>query len=62
MNWLVHKGCLDLDITHIESLRNLEALPGEGRFAFIGLPMKWRDGIASPIRAGVLRTAMGSSQ
>jgi len=30
---------------------NLEALLGQGRFTFIGLPMKWRDGTASPIRA-----------
>ncbi|QIG93511.1 cyclase family protein [Bradyrhizobium sp. 6(2017)] len=50
-NLLVHKACLDLDITHIESLCNLEALLGQGQFTFIGLPMKWRDGTASPIRA-----------
>jgi kynurenine formamidase len=51
VNSLVHKACLDLDITHIESLCNLEALIGKGQFTFIGLPMKWRDGTASPIRA-----------
>jgi kynurenine formamidase len=51
VNLLVHKACLDLDITHIESLCNLEALLGEGQFTFIGLPMKMRDGTASPIRA-----------
>ena len=51
VNLLVHKACLDLDITHIESLCNLEALLGQGKFTFIGLPMKWRDGTASPIRA-----------
>ena len=51
VNLLVHKACLDLDITHIESLCNLEALLGEGKFTFIGLPMKWREGTASPIRA-----------
>jgi kynurenine formamidase len=50
-NLLVHKACLDLDITHIESLCNLEALIGQGQFTFIGLPMKWREGTASPIRA-----------
>ena len=50
-NLLVHKACLDLDITHIESLCNLEALLGKGQFTFIGLPMKWREGTASPIRA-----------
>jgi kynurenine formamidase len=51
VNFLVHKACLDLDITHIESLCNLEALLGQGPFTFIGLPMRWRDGTASPIRA-----------
>jgi kynurenine formamidase len=50
-NLLVHKACLDLDITHIESLCNLETLLGQGQFTFIGLPMKWREGTASPIRA-----------
>jgi kynurenine formamidase len=51
VNLLVHKACLDLGITHIESLCNLEALLGKGQFTFIGLPLKWRDGTASPIRA-----------
>ena len=51
VNLLVHKACLDLDITHMESLCNLEALLGKGPFTFIGLPMKWREGTASPIRA-----------
>ena len=51
VNLWVHKLCLDLDITHIESLCNLEALLGQGQFTFIGLPMKWREGTASPIRA-----------
>ncbi len=51
INLLVHKACLDLDITHIESLCNLEALLGQGQFTFIGLPMKMREGTASPIRA-----------
>ena len=31
VNSLVHKACLELDITHIESLCNLEALIGQGR-------------------------------
>jgi len=51
VNLLVHKACFELNITHIESLCNLEALLGQGPFTFIGLPMKWRDGTASPIRA-----------
>jgi kynurenine formamidase len=51
VNALVHKACLELDITHIESLCNLEALLGQGEFRFIGLPLKWRGGTGSPIRA-----------
>ena len=51
VNLLVHKACGELGITHIESLCNLERLLGAGPFTFIGLPMKWRDGTASPIRA-----------
>ena len=54
VNSLVHKACLELDITHIESLCNLEALIGEGEFRFIGLPLKWRGGTGSPIRAVAL--------
>ena len=50
-NLLVHKACFELGITHIESLCNLESLLGAGSFTFIGLPMKWRGGTASPIRA-----------
>jgi kynurenine formamidase len=51
VNTLVHKACLELDITHMESLCNLEALIGQGPFRFIGLPLKWRGGTGSPIRA-----------
>jgi kynurenine formamidase len=51
VNALVHKACLELNITHMESLCNLEALLGEGPFRFIGLPLKWRGGTGSPIRA-----------
>ena len=51
VNSLVHKACLDLDITHMESLCNLETLIGQGEFRFIGLPLKWREGTGSPIRA-----------
>ncbi len=51
VNALVHKACLELDITHIESLCNLETLIGQGVFKFIGLPLKWRGGTGSPIRA-----------
>jgi kynurenine formamidase len=51
VNALVHKACLELGITHMESLCNLEALLGAGEFQFIGLPLKWRGGTGSPIRA-----------
>jgi kynurenine formamidase len=51
VNALVHKACLELNITHIESLCNLETLLGQGTFRFIGLPLKWRGGTGSPIRA-----------
>lgn len=51
VNSLVHKVCLELDITHMESLCNLESLIGEGQFTYIGLPLKWRGGTGSPIRA-----------
>ena len=54
VNALVHKACLELNITHIESLCNLEALLGQGTFRFIGLPLKWRGGTGSPIRAVAL--------
>jgi kynurenine formamidase len=29
----------------------LESLLGKGQFQFIGLPLKWRGGTGSPIRA-----------
>ena len=51
VNALVHKACLELGITHMESLCNLETLIGAGEFRFIGLPLKWRGGTGSPIRA-----------
>ncbi|MGE0629173.1 MAG: cyclase family protein [Hyphomicrobiaceae bacterium] len=51
VNTLVHKACLELDITHIESLCNLEELIGQGEFLYCGFPLKWRGGTGSPIRA-----------
>ena len=50
-NALVHKACHELGITHMESLCNLEELIGAGHFRFIGLPLKFRGGTGSPIRA-----------
>ena len=51
VNALVHKTCLERDITHLESLCNLESLLGQGQFRFICLPLKWRNGTGSPVRA-----------
>ena len=51
VNALVHKACLEQNITHMESLCNLEKLIGRGEFKFIGLPMPWRGGTGTPIRA-----------
>ena len=51
VNQLVHKACLELNITHLESLCNLEELIGKGQFEFICLPLKWRGGTGSPVRA-----------
>lgn len=50
VNALVHKACLELDITHMESLCNLEQLIGKGEFQYIGFPLKWRGGTGSPVR------------
>ena len=52
VNTLVHKACPRAPTSPIsESLCNLEALLGAGEFRFIGLPLKWRGGTGSPIRA-----------
>src|SRR6516165_3171040 len=40
-----------LEQCYVKSLCNLEALVGQGEFRFIGLPLKWRGGTGSPIRA-----------
>lgn len=53
-NFKAHLACAERGITHIECLWNTEALVGKGRFQFIGLPLKIRDGTASPIRAVAL--------
>jgi kynurenine formamidase len=50
-NYLVHQVCRDLRFTHMESLVNLHLLVGQGRFRFIGFPLKIRGGTGSPIRA-----------
>jgi arylformamidase len=47
----VHHALLTQGIATIEQLTNLEALVGVERAVFVGLPLKVRDGDASPIRA-----------
>jgi kynurenine formamidase len=53
-NFKAHLACAERGITHIECLWNLEAVVGQGRFTFIGFPLKIRGGTASPIRAVAL--------
>lgn len=50
-NFEVHHVCRDLGFTHMEGLVNLERLIGQGRFRFIGFPIKIRGGTGAPIRA-----------
>ena len=50
-NYEVHMVCRDLGFTHMESLVNLHELVGQGRFRFIGFPLKIEGGTGSPIRA-----------
>ncbi|MSO81626.1 MAG: cyclase family protein [Alphaproteobacteria bacterium] len=46
-----HRTCRDLGITHMEWLVNLEELLGLGEFQFFGMPIKFKGGSGSPIRA-----------
>ncbi|MGE0254344.1 MAG: cyclase family protein [Alphaproteobacteria bacterium] len=46
-----HRTCRDLGITHMEWLVNLEELLGQGEFEFFGVPIKFKGGSGSPIRA-----------
>jgi kynurenine formamidase len=50
-NFLVHLVCRDLGFTHMECLCNLDKLVGQGRFRFIGFPLRIKGGSGSPIRA-----------
>lgn len=50
-NFEVHHVCRDMGFTHIEGLVNLDHVVGQGRFRFIGFPLKIRGGTGSPIRA-----------
>lgn len=47
----VHTICGQMGYTHYENLVNLYRLIGQGRFRFIGLPLKIRGGTGSPVRA-----------
>ena len=49
-----HRLCRDLGISHWEWLVNLEALLGEGEFQFFGVPLKFKGGSGSPVRAFAL--------
>lgn len=46
-----HRLCRDLGISHYEWLVNLEEVVGNGEFHFIGLPIKFKGGSGSPVRA-----------
>lgn len=50
-NFEVHHVCRDLGFTHMEGLINLDQLVGQGRFRFIGFPLRIKGGTGSPIRA-----------
>lgn len=50
----IHTLCGNKHFTHYENLVNLYKLIGEGRFLFIGLPLKIRGGTGSPVRAVAL--------
>jgi kynurenine formamidase len=50
-NFQVHLVCRDMGFTHMECLCNLDKLVGQGRFRFIGFPLKIKGGSGSPIRA-----------
>jgi kynurenine formamidase len=46
-----HRLCRELKISHWEWLVNLEALLGAGEFQFFGVPLKFKGGSGSPVRA-----------
>lgn len=46
-----HRRCRDLKISHFEWLVNLESLVGKGEFQFFGVPLKFKGGSGSPVRA-----------
>lgn len=46
-----HRLCRDLGMSHWEWLVNLESLLGKGEFQFFGVPLKFKGGSGSPVRA-----------
>jgi kynurenine formamidase len=50
-NFEVHHVCRDMGFTDMEDLVNLDKPVGQGRFRFIGFPLKIKGGSGSPIRA-----------
>jgi kynurenine formamidase len=46
-----HRLCRDLGMSHWEWLVNLEQLVGKGEFQFFGVPLKFKGGSGSPVRA-----------
>jgi kynurenine formamidase len=46
-----HRLCRELGMSHWEWLVNLEELIGEGEFKFFGVPLKFKGGSGSPVRA-----------
>lgn len=46
-----HRLCRKLKISHFEWLVNLESLLDLGEFEFVGLPLKFKGGSGSPVRA-----------
>lgn len=46
-----HRLCRDLGISHWEWLVNLDKVVNKGEFEFFGVPLKFKDGSGSPVRA-----------
>lgn len=46
-----HRLCRELGMSHWEWLVNLEALLGKGEVQFFGVPLKFKGGSGSPVRA-----------
>ena len=46
-----HRACRDLGVSHYEWLVNLDQLIGKGEFQFYGVPIKFKRGSGSPVRA-----------